>query len=93
MNTTMSGKPKLITTTRSKTSVPPRKQTSTFTRADWLVPAELILLAALPALGGVISPVGIAVGAEIALDDTPFHALLLPITVGKPHIGSLCQRI
>jgi uncharacterized membrane protein len=81
MNTTVNEKNEQITTTRSKTSVPRRVRTSAFTRADWLVPAGLILLTAIPSLGGVLSLVGLANGTALTPDDTQFRALPLPIVL------------
>ena len=51
------------------------------TRADWLVPAGLILLTAIPALGGVLGLVGFATGTALTPDDTQFRALPLPIVL------------
>ncbi|HLZ61674.1 MAG TPA: DUF2306 domain-containing protein [Ktedonosporobacter sp.] len=81
MNTTMNTKHEQITTARSQVAVSPRKRKSALTRADWLVPAGLILLAAIPALGGVLSLVGFAAGAALTPDDTQFRALPLPIVL------------
>jgi uncharacterized membrane protein len=50
-------------------------------RADWLVPAGLILLTAIPALGGVLGLVGFATGAALTPDDTQFRTLPLPIVL------------
>lgn len=81
MNISMNTKNEQITTTQSQASVPPRKRRSTFTRADWLVPVGLILLTAIPSLGGVFSLVGFAAGAALTPDDAQFHALPLPIVL------------
>ncbi len=69
-----------ITTNQSRASFPTRRRT-TSTRAAWLVPAGLILLTAIPSLGGVLSLVGLASGAAITPDDTQFRALPLPIVL------------
>jgi uncharacterized membrane protein len=81
MNTVMNTKHEPLTTTRSQASVPPRKRASAFTRADWLVPAALMLLTAIPALGGVLGLVGFASGAALTPDNTQFHALPLPVVL------------
>src|ERR1051326_4138277 len=71
----------LITTKQSRVSVPQRSRKLALTRADWLVPVGLILLTAIPALGGVFGLVGIATGAALTPDDTQFRALPLPIVL------------
>jgi uncharacterized membrane protein len=77
MNTTN----ELITTTLSKTSAPPRKRRSAFTRADWLVPTGLIVLTAIPSLAGAIRLVGLAKGTGITPDDAHFYAMPLPVVL------------
>ncbi len=77
MNTTN----ELITTTLSKTSAPPRKRRSTFTRADWLVPTGLIVLTTIPSLAGVVRLIGLAKGTGITPDDAHFYALPLPVVL------------
>jgi uncharacterized membrane protein len=69
----------LITTTLSRTSVPPRKRRSAFTRVDWLVPAGLILLTTIPSLAGVLRLVGLAEGTSITRDDAYFYVMPLPV--------------
>src|SRR5215472_6212959 len=81
MNTTMNMKHEQITVTQSRVSVSPRKRKRAITRADWLVPAGLILLTAIPALGGVLGLVGFATGAALTPDDTQFRTLPLPIVL------------
>ncbi|HLV98246.1 MAG TPA: DUF2306 domain-containing protein [Ktedonobacterales bacterium] len=81
MNTTMNTRHERITTTQSQVSVPRRSRKSALTRADWLVPVGLLLLTAIPALGGVFGLVGFATGAALTPDDTQFHALPLPIVL------------
>jgi hypothetical protein len=71
----------LITTKPSRASVPQRSRKRALTRVDWLVPGGLILLTAIPALGGVFGLVGFATGAALTLDDTQFRALPLPIVL------------
>jgi uncharacterized membrane protein len=71
----------LITTKQSRASVPQRSRKRALTRADWLVPVGLILLTAIPALGGVFGLVGFATGAALTPDDTQFRALPLPIVL------------
>src|SRR5436309_13289180 len=77
MNTTK----EQITTTLFKTSAPPRKRRSAFTRADWLVPTGLIVLTAIPSLAGTIRLVGLAGGAEITPDNARFFAVPLPVVI------------
>src|SRR5215472_2461719 len=81
MNTTMNMKHEQITVTQSRVSVSPRKRKRALTRADWLVPAGLILLTAIPALGGVLGLIGFARGVALTPDDTQFHDLPLPIVL------------
>ena len=71
----------LITTKPSRASVPQSSRKRALTRADWLVPAGLILLTAIPALGGVLGLIGFARGVALTPDDTQFHALPLPIVL------------
>jgi uncharacterized membrane protein len=71
----------LITTKQSRASVPQRSRKRALSRADWLVPVGLILLTAIPALGGVLGLVGFATGAALTPDDTQFRALPLPIVL------------
>src|SRR5579859_651091 len=71
----------LITTKQSRASVPQRSQKRAITRADWLVPVGLILLTAIPALGGVLGLVGFATGTALTPDDTQFRSLPLPIVL------------
>ncbi len=80
-NKTMNEQIELITTKQSRASVPRRSRKRAITRADWLVPAGLILLTAIPALGGVLGLVGFATGAALTPDDTQFRALPLPIVL------------
>src|SRR5690348_46374 len=85
MNTSMNAKHEQSTTTRSQVSVSRRSRKSAITRADWLIPAGLILLTLIPSLGGVFSLVGFATGTALTPDDTKFHDLPLPIVL---HIAS-----
>jgi uncharacterized membrane protein len=71
----------LITTKQSRASVPQRSRKRALTWADWLVPGGLILLTAIPALGGVFGLIGFATGAALTPDDTLFRALPLPIVL------------
>ncbi len=81
MNTTMNTRHKQITTTPSQVSSPRRPRKRAITRTDWLVPAGLILLTSIPALGGVLGLVGFATGTALTPDDTQFHDLPLPIVL------------
>ena len=55
--------------------------TSTSSRADWLVPAALIALSAVPFLGGAIRLVGLVGGAEITPENARFFAVPLPVVI------------
>ena len=81
MNTRMNTKPEPITMTPSQVAVARRPRKRALSRADWLVPAGLILLTAIPALGGVLGLVGFATGAALTPDDTQFRTLPLPIVL------------
>src|SRR6266700_3804391 len=76
----------LITTKQSRASVPQSSRKRALSRADWLVPVGLILLTAIPALGGVLALIRFARGVALTPDDTQFRALPLPIRA--PH----CER-
>jgi uncharacterized membrane protein len=54
------------------------KRTTSSTRADWLVPAALIVLSAVPFLGGAIRLAGLAGGAEVTPENARFFAVPLP---------------
>jgi uncharacterized membrane protein len=71
----------LITTKQSGTSVSRRSRKRALSRFDWLVPVGLILLTAIPALGGVFGLVGFATGAALTPDDIQFRTLPLPIVL------------
>jgi uncharacterized membrane protein len=81
MNIPVNTKHEQSTTTPSQVSVPRRLRKSALTRADWLIPAGLILLTAIPSLGGVVGLVGFATGKALTPDDTQFHALPLPVVL------------
>ena len=69
----MNNKNERITTTQPGASVP--------TRAEWLVPTALIVLTAIPSLGGTIRLVGLAGGVAITPDDVRFFAVPLPVVI------------
>jgi uncharacterized membrane protein len=48
-------------------------------RSDWLVPAGLIVLSIVPAIGGSVRVIQLATGAEITLENGRFFAAPLPI--------------
>ena len=77
----MNTKNKQIAMTQSKASVPIEKKTASSTKADWLVPAALIALSAVPFLGGVIRLVGLAGGAAITPENARFFAVPLPVVL------------
>lgn len=81
MKTPMNTMHEQSTTTPSQVSVSRRPRKSALTRADWLIPAGLILLTTIPALGGVLGLVGFATGTALTPDDTQFHDLPLPIVL------------
>src|SRR5579872_3668572 len=81
MNTPMNTKHEQSTTTQSQVSVAQRSRKRALSRADWLVPVGLILLTAIPALGGVLGLVGFATGTALTPDDTQFRSLPLPIVL------------
>lgn len=78
---TMNTKTERITTTQPRASVPPRRRTPASTRANWLVPAALIALTAIPSLTGTLALVGLAEGTQITPDDSRFAAMPLPIVI------------
>ena len=49
------------------------------TRADWLIPAGLLVLALIPAIAGAVRVAGLASGAEITPENARFVAAPLPI--------------
>ncbi len=67
--------------TAPQASVPMRKRTAFSTRADWLVPLALIVLSAVPFVGGVVRLVGLAGGAAITPDNARFFAAPLPVVL------------
>jgi uncharacterized membrane protein len=77
----MNTKNERITTTQSTASVPISKRATSSTRADWLVPAALITLSAVPFLAGAIRLVGLASGAEITPENARFFAVPLPVVI------------
>ena len=76
--------------TQSTASVSIRKRTTSSTRADWLVPAALLILSAIPFLGGVIRLVGLAGGSEITPENARFFAAPLPILLHIPSALLFC---
>jgi hypothetical protein len=52
------------------------------TRADWLVPAALILLSIIPFLGGVVRLFSLAGGTAVTPENERFFAAPLPVIVG-----------
>jgi uncharacterized membrane protein len=71
----------LITPNQSRASVPTRKRTPASSRADWLVPAALIALTAIPSLAGTVRLAGLAEGTGITPDDAHFYAMPLPVVL------------
>ena len=50
-------------------------------RADWLIPAGLITLSAIPTLAGIVRVLQLAVGAEITPDSARFFAAPVPVVL------------
>jgi uncharacterized membrane protein len=74
----VNNKDERITTTRPKASAPINKKT---TRADWLVPTALIVLSAVPFLGGAFRMVELTGGAEVTSENARFFAIPLPVVI------------
>ena len=53
----------------------------TSTRADWLIPAGLILLTAVPLLAGIARIVGLASAAPVTPQNARFAAMPLPVII------------
>lgn len=62
-------------------SVPMSTRISSSTRADWLVPLALIVLSAVPFIGGVVRLVALAGGADITPQNARFFAAPLPVVL------------
>ncbi len=75
----MNSQHQLITSTQPK-AAPPRKRTAS-TRADWLVPAALIVLSAVPSIAGSVRLAGLAGGANVTAENTRFFAAPLPVVI------------
>lgn len=56
------------------------------TKSDWIVPAALIALSAVPSMAGTARIVELARGAEITSDNARFFAVPLPVIL---HICSV----
>lgn len=50
-------------------------------RADWLIPAGLVTLSAIPTVAGIFRVVQLAVGMEITLDNARFFASPVPVVL------------
>jgi uncharacterized membrane protein len=77
----MNHKSARIATAQPQASDPIKKNTTASTRADWLVPAGLILLSVVPFLGGAVRLVGLAGGAEVTPENARFFAIPLPVVL------------
>lgn len=58
----------------------------TLTKSDWLAPAGLIALSAVPSIAGTVRLVELASGADITPDNARFFGAPLPVVV---HICSV----
>jgi uncharacterized membrane protein len=67
--------------TAQQAAVPISKRAAFSTRADWLVPLALIVLSAIPFIGGAVRLVGLAGGQEITPDNARFFAMPLPVVL------------
>jgi uncharacterized membrane protein len=65
----------------SKASVAVRKSAAPSTRADWLVPAALIVLSVVPFLGGAFRLSELAGSAEVTPGNARFFAMPLPVVL------------
>lgn len=79
-NRTMNTNDTPITIAPSKAAIPSRKRTRS-SRADWLIPAGLILLSAVPFVAGAGRLVGLASGAKITPENARFVAMPLPVVL------------
>jgi hypothetical protein len=70
-----------ITTTQSKASVSTSKRSTSATKADWLVPAGLIVLSAVPFIAGIVRVAGLGGGAEVTPDNARFFADPTPVVL------------
>lgn len=55
--------------------------TSSDSAADWLIPAGLVTLSAIPTLAGILRVVHLALGSEITPDDARFIVAPLPVVL------------
>ena len=60
------------------------------TKADWLVPAALIALSAVPVAAGAVRLVGLAGGADITPDNARFFAAPVPIVLHILSVSLYC---
>jgi uncharacterized membrane protein len=50
-------------------------------RSDWLIPAGLVLLSLMPAIGGTVRLADLGSGAEVTAANERFHAMPLPVVL------------
>jgi uncharacterized membrane protein len=74
----MNNKNELLNTMRPKASAPINKKMA---RADWLVPAALIVLSVVPFLGGAFRLLELGGGAEVTPENARFFAIPLPVVL------------
>ena len=55
------------------------EETSASDGADWLIPAGLVALSAIPTLAGIVRVLQLAIGADITPDDARFLAAPVPV--------------
>jgi len=79
-NKTLNTNPEQLTLTPSS-AVPINKRAAARRRADWLVPAGLIILTAIPFAAGIMRLVGLASGAEVTPENARFVAMPLPVVI------------
>jgi len=60
------------------------------TRADWLIPAGLIILIAIPVAAGIVRLVQLGSGAEITPDNARFFAAPLPVVLHIISVSIYC---
>ena len=77
----MNNKNEQLTATQSKATLPSGKSVASSSRADWLVPAALIVLSVVPFFGGAVRLAGLAGGAQITPENARFFAVPLPVVI------------
>src|SRR5688572_8155755 len=78
---TMSKTDEAIATTSTRGPAPSGTGASSLSRADWLLPAGLIMLSFIPFVAGIFRVVGLASGAEVTPENARFFAVPLPVVL------------